>query len=313
MKLWVTAGGTGSAWHISNIVKKYFADKIELYISDINDKELVASASLADYFFKVPLATSEGYSDYMYKLLKDNQIDVIIPLIPWEQEFFSEDNEEFAKLNVKTAAPNLKLSDELNNKVGLNRFCRSHDIPTIEVFEQYNEKDIIPDRPYFVKPVNGFGASGAKKVYGCDLTKGHFEDYVVQEYCEGPEITVEAFYDNGQLHTIARERIEAKSGVCTKARILKVPEAEAIVKTFTEYFNFPKVFNIQFIKKDNVWKVMDINLRLAAGTGLSNAAGFQMIRAYLTTMLGEKTEDSFFNVDYGIVSILRVYQEVVIR
>lgn len=313
MKLWVTAGGTGSAWHIANIVKTYFADKIELFISDINDRELVASASLADHFFKVPLATSDGYSNYMYRLLKENEIDAIIPLIPWEQKFFSEDNQEFAKLNIKTAAPNMKLSDELNNKVGLNKFCKTHNIPTIEVLEKYDEREIVENRLYFIKPVNGFGASGAKKIYGHDLTKEYFENYVVQEYCEGPEITVEAFYHEGELHTIARERVEAKSGVCTKAKIIKVPEAEAIVKTFTEYFDFPKVFNIQFIKKDSVWKVMDINLRLAAGTGLSNAAGFQLIRAYLSSLLNERIDESLFNVDYGIVSILRVYQEVVIK
>ena len=58
---------------------------------------------------------------------------------------------------------------------------------------------------------------------------------------------------------------------------------------------------------------MDINLRLAAGTGLSNAAGFQLIRAYLSSMLGDEVMPEWFNIDYGIVSILRVYQEVVVR
>lgn len=310
MKLWVTAGGTGSAWHICNIAKQFYADKIELYVSDINDRELVASASIADHFYKVPLATSEGYAEYMYNLLLENKIDCIIPLIPWEQNFFSSDNEEFAKLHIASAAPDIKLSDELNNKVGLNRFCEEHNIPTIKI---YDESTIDLNDIYFIKPVFGFGASGARRILGNELTKEIFANNVVQEYCEGPEITVEVFNSNGIIKCIARERIEAKSGVCTKARILKVPELEAIIKTFTEFYNFPKIFNIQFIKKDNEWKVMDINLRLAAGTGLSNAAGFQLVRAYLGDLLGNKADMSLFNIDYGIVSILRVYQEVVVR
>lgn len=310
MKLWVTAGGTGSAWHICNIAKQYYADKIELYVSDINDRELVASACIADHFFKVPLATSEGYAEYMYNLLSENRIDYIIPLIPWEQNFFSSDNEDFAKLGIGTAAPDIKLSEELNNKVGLNKFCQEHNIATIKL---YDESNINFEDTYFIKPVFGFGAAGARKIPGHDITKDIFEKNVVQEYCEGPEITVEAFNSNGILRCIARERIEAKSGVCTKARILKVPEIESIIKTFTEFYDFPKMFNIQFIKKDNEWKVMDINLRLAAGTGLSNAAGFQLVRAYLGDLLGNKPDMSLFNIDYGIVSVLRVYQEVVVR
>ncbi|MGN0326709.1 MAG: hypothetical protein ACI4DW_10365, partial [Lachnospiraceae bacterium] len=62
MKLWVTAGGTGSAWHIASIVKQYYADEIELYISDINEPEMVASSVLADHFFKVPPVKEPGYA-----------------------------------------------------------------------------------------------------------------------------------------------------------------------------------------------------------------------------------------------------------
>lgn len=312
MKLWVTAGGTGSAWHISNIVKKYFSDRIELYISDINDKELVSSAVLADHFFKVPLATSPDYADTMYKLLEENHIDLIIPLIPWEQDLFSSDNEKFSKLGIKSAAPDLKLANQLNNKIGLNEFCKEHNIPTIKL---YDKESINEDDFYFIKPVNGFGAAGARKISGRDLINEiKFDrEYVIQEFCEGPEITLEVFNHNNELHMIERERLEAKSGVCTKAKIVNLPEAEEIIRIFTKYFDFPKVFNIQFIKKNNEWKVMDINLRLAAGTGLSNAAGFQLIRAYLSSMLGDEVMPEWFNIDYGIVSILRVYQEVVVR
>lgn len=317
MKLWVTAGGTGSAWHICSIVKEYFSDRIELFVSDINDRELVASGVLADHFFKVPRADSEGYAEYMYDLLKNNEIDMIIPIIPWEQKFFSKDNEAFAVLNIRTAAPNSKTDEMLNNKKGLYEFCKASNIPTIKVFEP---DEINDEETYFIKPLEGFGAAGARVISGKDIKTDDFDNNVIEEYCKreenspnGEEITVEAFYDGRDIHTIARKRLEAKCGVCTKAKIMDVPEVNGIIKKFTESFEFPNVFNIQFIYHNNQWKVMDVNLRLAAGTGVSNAAGFQLIRAYMSFLLGDEVKEELFKVDKDIVSILRVYKEVVVR
>lgn len=314
MKLWVTAAGTGSAWHICNIAKKYFADEIELFVSDINEPYLVAASTLADHYFVVPPVKEPGYADHMYRLLQENEIDVIIPLIPWEQSFFSMDREEFRSLGMKSIAPDQNTNDLLNNKVSLHRFCVEQGIPTIAIMKP---DDIKPEATYFVKPLDGFGAMGTRRCLGAELTAEDFSHALVQEYCGDEqgirEITVEAFYHRGELYTIARRRLEAKSGVCTKAEIMDAPFAKEIMEKMVQLLPFPPVFNVQFIEHGGVWKVMDVNLRLAAGTGLSNAAGFQLIRALLASLLGKEVMPSWLQPDYGIKSILRVYEEVVIR
>ena len=319
MKLWVTAGGTGSAWHICQIVKKYYADEIELYVSDINDAELVAASTLADHFIKVPPVRQTGYADFMYQLLQEYRIDVIIPLIPWEQPFFSPDLEQFQKLGIRSLAPMAKTSQLLNDKLGLCRFCETNDIPTIKTFslQDMEEGRIKPESTYFVKAREGFGSADSRKILGTDLSKDDFKNFVIQEYCGDEkgiqEITVEAFWDKGRLYTVARQRLEAKSGVCTKAKICQVPEAEQVISQMVGLLEFPMVFNVQFIRHEDKWKVMDVNLRLAAGTGLSCAAGFQLIRAALAALLDKEIKDEWFAINPGIKSILRVYQEVIIE
>lgn len=320
MRLWVTAGGTGSAWHIASIVKEYYANKIELYIGDIHEKELVASSSLADHFFQVPAVKEPGYAECMYRLFKENHIDVLIPLIPWEQIFFAPDLPEFAALGIKSLAPAISADRELNHKGRLYQFCKSHDLPVIR---QFTKEEIGPDETYFCKPVDGFGAAGAGKMTGSEIFKeseaGRFDwdGMVVQEYCEEngevEEVTVEAFWAGQQLRTVCRKRLESKSGVCTKAQIMKLPETERVISKITELVELPPVFNVQFVHHNDQWKIMDVNLRLAAGTGLSNAAGFQLIRALLAMLLGMPIEESWFKTDEGIKTILRVYQEVVTR
>lgn len=318
MNLWITAGGTGSAWHIANIVREYFGDKVKIFISDINEKDEVAASTVADYFFKVPRSDEEGYAEYMYKLLKENDIDVIIPLIPWEQNYFAADNEAFAKLGIRTAAASLRADNAINNKQGVYDFCTAQNIPTIKI---YSKGEIEPDKVYFIKPNNGFGAAGARKILGKDITDNDWDTNVIEEYCgriaddpdTGREITVEVFNAKGSIKTIARMRIEAKAGVCTKARILNVPEVDEVIKKFIEAYDMPEVFNIQFIYHEGKWKVMDVNLRLAAGTGISNAAGFQLIRAYISYLLGEPIDEEWFKIKDDIVTILRVYKEVIVR
>lgn len=319
MRLWVTAGGTGSAWHIASIAKEYYADKITLYISDINEAELVASSTLADFFFRVPPVKETGYADTMYALLKEHQIDVIIPLIPWEQRFFAPDLPKFASLGVKSIAPVSVTDNILNDKNKLYHFCTANEIPVIR---QFRKEELEAGEIYFCKPAEGFGAMGACKMSGNEILErcasGVFdwEHMTVQEYCEEDgavrEVTVEAFWDRGKLRTICRKRLESKGGVCTKAAVIKLPEADIVIKKMAGLLELPTVFNIQFVHYHDCWKVMDVNLRLAAGTGLSNAAGFQLIRALLASLLGEPVEEDWFRIDETIKTILRVYREIVI-
>ncbi len=319
MRLWVTAGGTGSAWHIASIVKRYYADKITLYISDINEAELVASSTLADVFYQVPPVKEAGYAEYMYGLLRENRIDVIIPLIPWEQRFFAPDLPAFVSLGIKSIAPVSVTDNTLNHKKNLYRFCVSHGLPVIR---QYEKEELEEKRVYFCKPTEGFGAMDACRMTGKEILDGcesgtfDWDRMVVQEYCEEDgqvkEVTVEAFWDQKKLRTICRRRLESKSGVCTKAAVMKLPEADGVMQTMTGLLELPMVFNVQFVHHDGCWKVMDVNLRLAAGTGLSHAAGFQLIRALMANLLGMPVEEDWFRIDESIKTILRVYQEIVV-
>lgn len=320
VRLWVTAGGTGSAWHIATVVKKFYADQITLYISDINEAELVASSTLADFFFRVPPVREAGYAEYMYGLLKENQIDVIIPLIPWEQRFFAPDLPAFAPLGIKSIAPVSATDNILNHKEKLYQFCVSHGLPVIR---QYEKEELEAEQIYFCKPAEGFGAMDACRMSGKEILQrcgsGAFdwERMVVQEYCEEDgivqEVTVEAFWDRKKLRTICRRRLESKGGVCTKAAVLKLPETEDVIRRMAGLLELPMVFNVQFVHHGGCWKVMDVNLRLAAGTGLSNAAGFQLIRALLANLLGRPVEEEWFRTDENIKTILRVYQEIKLK
>ena len=320
-KVLLTAGGTGSAWQIAKTIDRYYRDRIELYLCDTNEMEMVASSVYSDHFYTVPPVKSKGYAEYMYSLIRENGIDIVIPLIPWEQGYFAEDYKRFHELGIRSTAPLVRTARTLNHKKRLHDFCVECGIPTIRVFET---DEIKENDTYFVKKLDGFGSMGAKRIKGADLLAADrkvLDKLVIQEDCTGKgsrkdepeEVTAECFYDGVECQTVIRERLETKSGVCTKARFRHDEEIDRMVKTFTELLPFPPIFNIQFVRKGNKWLVMDVNLRLAAGTGLSAAAGFDAVRAMLANILGEQVDPEWLKLDTEVKTVLRVYQEVVIK
>ncbi|MBR1470452.1 MAG: hypothetical protein IJ600_02270 [Lachnospiraceae bacterium] len=325
-KIWITAGGTGSGWRISKTVKQYFADSAELYISDINPKELVAAATLADVFVQVPPVNTPGYAEYMYRLLQEHGIDAIIPLIPWEQTFFAPDRAEFAALRITSASPCMQTEAMLNDKWHLYEFCREHQIPAVPVCRPDQEKlSLAAADRYVLKQRDGFGSIGLKHLNGQELAvllpTLSSETSVLQPDLTGrgdlpgevQEVTVEGFSDGKNVRSIVRQRLESKSGVCTKACFPVLPVLQERVEQFAALCPFPPAFNIQFVKCDGEWLVMDVNLRIAAGGGLSEAAGFQLSRALVAYLLGVPVEEEWLQPDPEVKHVLRVYQEVVVR
>lgn len=85
------------------------------------------------------------------------------------------------------------------------------------------------------------------------------------------------------------------------------------ISQLVELLPLPRAFCIQFMYHNSQWEIIDCNLRLGAGTALSTAIGFQLTRAFIASLLGKEITDDLFKVDSSVRSVVRVYDEVVIR
>ena len=306
-------------------MKQFFPEDVELVITDINPRELVAAATIADAFFRVPPVNDPSYTETMYGLLKREGVDAIIPLIPWEQAYFAQDRKEFAELGITSASPLMRTERLLNDKQSLYDFCRKNDIPAVPVYRP--EEGFVPEERagYVIKKKDGFGSMGLRFVSGRELMVQpdliDLNDAVLQPDLRGrgdlpgqiQEVTVEGYCDGQSVRSFVRQRLEAKSGVCTKAAFPHLPELQRRVEQFAGLCVFPPAFNIQFAKCDGEWLAMDVNLRIAAGGGLSEAAGFQLSRALVAHLLGYPVPEEWLTPDPTVKHVLRVYQEVVVR
>jgi len=290
-------------------LSKYY----EVFVCDIYDKELIASSIYADTFFKVPQISDNNYYSYMLELMYYNKIDIIIPLIDMDLHYFYKDNPDLEKMNIISTGPSKYSLNKLSNKKHVYEYCRRIGIP---VPQEYKIEEIHPEKEYFIKPIDGFGSKGAKKIMGKNILEDITlqKDHIIQEVCDKPEVTVEIFYKNKNNYShIIRERLETKEGVCTKAKFIQDENLENILNIIYENFDLPQTSCIQFMKKKNKWVLTDFNLRLGAGTALSTAIGWDLTYAFLIDLLNIDNPFNYLKKPTSPKIVVRVYQEIIMK
>lgn len=314
-KILVTAGGTATAWHICSVAQKYYKDEISIIVTDINDPDSVPSVVLAEKVIQVPYSDDLNYVDVIDNVIKEEQIDCIIPLIPQEAFLFHPESNVIISNNIFTTIPPIKTVEILADKKKLYSFLLEEKIPTPRIYEV---EDVDDEKTYIVKPRLGFGSIGVDVLKGSELRNGckDFDSFVIQEYCRSDdydEVTVEVFNSIDRIQMFARRREEVKSGVCTKMQPVSIEPFKKYVDDIVKSIECPIALNVQFLRDRDEWKLFDFNLRLPAGTALSTAIGFQLTRALLAEIIGKPVKDEYFKVDKSVKHVLRTYQEIAVR
>lgn len=282
-RIMILSGGTAAAWAISRAVKDIGKNRVLLYVCDINPPHLVHTSTLADYYYVIPAIKSEGYYEYMMALFEKEKIDILVPLIDWDLSLFSYDNADLLRLGIYSTAPYKQTFNILSNKRNMARTLEEMGIGVPQII---SSELLEPEGTYYVKPEIGFGSRDSRVVLGRDVKGMNLNGMIVQELCLPEEITVDAFCDGKVVKSICRERIEVKSGVCTKARIFENPELSKVITRLALEFNLPHMNCIQFMRsQQGKWLLTDFNLRLGGGSALSAAVGFKMAESSVALWL----------------------------
>lgn len=307
----LTAGGTATAWHMVNVANEFFGDDVEIHIGDINDRYLVPSATLVDNYFKTPYISEDDYYGKMLEYMIEKEIDYIIPLIDDDLFIWNRDNKDLLDHNIKTTGPNKNTVDVLTDKECLVNFLNEHNLPTPQIVE-YNRRE--KNKQYILKKKVGCGSQGMKIISG-DEQYNIDDSMLLQEMCNdgNVEITAEIFNTSSLLKVFCRERVATKSGVCVKMVPVYEPEIEDYIAKLVKAIPCPEAFCAQFMKHNGRWCMIDCNLRMGAGTALSTKIGFQLTRAFWANILDKKIDEKWFEYDKSIKSVLRVYEEIIVR
>ena len=305
------SAGVTTGWHLAKVAQTYFAGEITLHLCDTNPRYLVPAAALAGDYHQVPPIADDGYEAAICRILQENNIDVIVPLIDQDLFAWAQDAPALAALGVRSTAPRRETAHLLSDKQQMEHFLRAHGLPTPPLVAP---ERVEAGRQYVVKKKVGCGSHGIYTVTGGQPVALQ-PDEVLQEKCDGDgeEVTAEVFNAQGKLRVFCRQRVMTKAGVCTKMVPLHLPQIEAYIAELVRLLPCPAAFCAQFMQHRGQWNLIDCNLRLGAGTALATAAGFQLVRAFWADLCGQTVPDAWLQSDPTVRAVLRVYEEVVVR
>ena len=313
MRILVGAVGTGTAFGIIARLRMIWGSTIQLVGTDINPRHLVTSSILLDEFYQVSNSESGEFANEISILIREKKIDMYIPILNEEIVIAGELSE--IDSFTKTSFWSSDLYGKCTNKEFANNLLRNAKVPipyTVTKNEDINKFD-----EWFAKPRNGYGSHGARKFSTSEIkTSGDtfINEMVVQEICGAPEITVDSFFDyrNSFSRAYCRERLEVKSGVCTKANLFTDVALSEIAMKIGETINQLGAISFQVMKRGEDWVVTDLNLRTGAGTSMTCSAGFDVINATYAARINAEYMDFIPELPVGrSVVLTRQYTDFV--
>lgn len=244
-----------------------------------------------NYIEGVPFISAPDFMDELNRIIRENEIDLLIPAYDDVILFLIEHLDE---LECKLVTSGKETCEVARSKRETYRRLEGEKyIP-----KTYSVDEIrISDFPLFAKPDIGQGSSGIMKLndFG-DLKKleGKEDRYVICEYLPGKEYTIDCYSDSegNLLFASMRERKRTRTGISVSSQTLKLPqEIKDIADSLNEKFRFDGVWFFQ-VKADanGRFKLMEFAPRVAGTMALSRVRGFNFILNSVYQAMGYKVK-----------------------
>ncbi|WP_027420650.1 ATP-grasp domain-containing protein [Crocinitomix catalasitica] len=276
----------------------------DFFIIGINIQAVSAGNYLCDKVIKVPYAYEDGYVDAIKEIVKNEQVDLIIPTTDFETLYLSQ-----AKIS------NLVTSPYDTNAVFVDKYqtylnFKKCDIPFAYSFlpSEFHKE---PKGDYIFKPKQGRGSRGIV-INPSDLSSFSDDDYMGQKYIEGKEIT-SAFYvtKNGDLHGVISMYRTLVNGTTDSCSVTNDHEDKIIeiIKNIIKNFKVRGSCNVQSRVASNGEIIpFEINGRISGTNSIRSHFGFDDVRYIIEEYL-HNTEPSPTNIING--SAMRILTDVI--
>ena len=302
----IVPAGSGMAIAAIKALKQ---DKnIKIISADTN--RLAPGLYISHKGYIIPPFTDGAFYLKLKEIIERESIDVIIPALDTILLEFSKRKKEFENMGTKVIVSEPRTIEITRDKWKTYNELKNR-IPLPKSFIKIEDIDV--EYPLFIKPRSGSGSQWAYKINSkkeLDFFYNRIENPIIQEYLEGKEYTVDCLADiSGNLIlAIPRERIETKSGISVKGKVIRNEELEKIAKKITKKLKFCGPFFFQAKENRNgVPKLIEINARIAGTMCLSSFSGPNIHSLAVRMCLGEKIKIP--QIKYGLY-ITRYWEEI---
>jgi carbamoyl-phosphate synthase large subunit len=277
---------------------------------DINEEKNISESVDIDIFYTCPYITEkEKYTSFITNIIQKHNVDFIIPLTDLDVDFFSEffTNKSIICLSSK------KTIDVCRDKLNFYELLKNSKSFNLIPTEIYNSKKSY-QYPIIIKKRRGRSSEGLIKAfssYDYNPDNPELKNYIVQPYIEGAIITCDLIRDknNGIIYCFSRtENIRTKNGAGISVTGFFDPVLNKVCSDLACVLDIKGAVCVEFIKKDNIYYLMDINPRFSAGIAFTNLFGYDIVTNHIKCFTGEKIEE---NINYRYLTIVKNYHEII--
>jgi carbamoyl-phosphate synthase large subunit len=270
---------------------------------------------LADDWSVVPYSCEDHYISELLEISKKNNIDIIIPTVDEELRICSENKILFQQYGITIIVSD---PDTLDNCLDKYKFYEKLNAANISVAKTWLLNDTLNIQqipfPVIAKPVTGRGGRGIILVHTREelekLGKER-ENYIIQEYAEGIEYSVDTLSDfSGKaIVAVPRKRLEVKGGVCWRGCI---DQSQAIIsesmRTVEELGIIGPACLQLILTKQGEIKIFELNPRIGGTISLTIQAGVDILD--LTIKLWKNESISENELIFKKLYVARYFEEV---
>ncbi|MEG1401667.1 MULTISPECIES: ATP-grasp domain-containing protein [Bacteroides] len=291
MNILITAIGSMSA---ACVISELRADSHLVVGCDIYPPEWHAESQLCDYVYQAPLASDqETYIDFLLKTAKSHQISYLIPLTDLEIDVINSYRDLFTAHNIILCMPAVDTIQIARNKFNLyNKFKFDSNVPSIKTYLCPTDAVDKSSLPYIAKPFNGRSSEGLMRIYTeneLNLIR-QTPGYILQEYKEGSIFTVDYVrceYTDHDFSIARMELLRTKNGAGLTIKIIKDDSLTKLVSYIGKALRVNGCINMEFIKQNGQYYLIDINPRFSAGVAFSHVGGYKMVQSHLNCFIGK--------------------------
>lgn len=259
--------------------------------------DLAPSLYDADKYYVTKRWTEEGYWDEIKRIIKDNNVGLIVSLIDPELAPLSNQKNELEKLGVIINTSKPETIFDCFDKYRTLLFIKENGFPWIKSYINLDsiKKDLVDGSlsfPLFSKPREGSGSAGIEKVYNIERLETIFKeqtDVMIQEFMSGQEIGVDLYVDliSGEPVSIfAKKKLKMRAGETDKSVSLKNEKLFTTVIEFAKKFGLKGANDIDVFESNGEFYISEVNPRFGGGYIHAYAAGVDFPGLLINNMNG---------------------------
>ena len=277
----------------------------------------------ADAFYLVPEITDAAYIPVILDICRKEKIQAVTTCIDPEIMILAEHREAFREAGAEVLAPYLETARLCFDKYKMYEYLQKCRIRTVLTFGDYESFEKAYKRgeidfPVFIKPREGSGSVGVRKVEMAEVLKEALQKepgLIIQEYMgNAQDLDVDVYVDlvsRQPVSMFSKRKLETKTGGASKTVSFKDENLEKFVCEALSCFQFYGPIDVDLWYRDGAYYLSEINPRFGGAYLHAYGAGVDFVKLIENNIEGIENERQFGNYEENVVMMM--YDSVMIE